>query len=89
MNDILVEQKEEKDTGWVFSVDVDGRTHTVTVPKEYYKKLTEGKETPESLVNRSFEFLLAREPKKSILKEFELPVIQHYFPEYETETALV
>jgi len=33
-------------------------------------------------VRRSFAFLLAREPRESILREFELPVIARYFPEY-------
>jgi hypothetical protein len=31
------------------------------------------------------EFLLEREPKESILTEFELPLIGRYFPEYEPE----
>jgi hypothetical protein len=35
------------------------------------------------LVRRSFEFLLQRESKESILPEFELSVIQSYFPEYD------
>jgi len=34
---------------------------------------------------RSFEFLLAREPKESILPEFDLPLIGRYFSEYERE----
>ena len=33
----------------------------------------------------SFRFLLAREPKESILSRFELPVIERYFPEYPEE----
>jgi hypothetical protein len=33
-------------------------------------------------VRRSFEFLLAREPKESILRSFDLPVIGRYFPEF-------
>lgn len=40
-------------------------------------------EKPEDLVRRSFEFLLAREAKESILREFDLSVIQRYFPEYD------
>jgi hypothetical protein len=40
-------------------------------------------QTPEELVRRSFEFLLQRECKESILREFELSVIQRYFPEYD------
>lgn len=34
------------------------------------------------LLRRSFEFLLAREPKEAILKEFDLRDIDRYFPEY-------
>jgi hypothetical protein len=58
--------------------------HTVTLRKDYYSKLTDGKISPEELIRRSFEFLLEREPKESILSSFELPVIQRYFPEYES-----
>jgi hypothetical protein len=36
-------------------------------------------------VRRSFEFLLEREPKESILARFDLSVISRYFPEYEDE----
>ena len=36
----------------------------------------------ERLIEVSFEFLLEREPKESILRAFELPVIERYFPEY-------
>ena len=43
---------------------------------------------PEDLVRRSFEFLLEREPRTSILREFDLPVIGRYFPEYEREIRL-
>jgi len=38
--------------------------------------------TAEALVAASFEFLLENEPKESILRRFELPVIERYFPEY-------
>jgi len=37
----------------------------------------------EDLVRRSFEFLLEREPPGSILRRFDLAVIQRYFPEYD------
>jgi hypothetical protein len=39
----------------------------------------------EKLIERSFEFLLEREPKESILARFDLSVIGRYFPEYERE----
>jgi hypothetical protein len=58
-------------------------THTVTLNPAYYQKLTGGRVTPEVLVKRSFEFLLERESNTSILRTFDLPVIGHYFPEYE------
>ncbi len=41
-----------------------------------------GKSTTERLVEASFEFLLEREPKESILRSFNLSDIEHYFPEY-------
>jgi hypothetical protein len=37
----------------------------------------------EDLVRESFRFLLDREPKESILREFRLSVITRYFPDYE------
>ena len=39
----------------------------------------------ERLIAASFEFLLEREPKESILSRFDLPVIGRYFPGYERE----
>ena len=60
-------------------------THHVTLKQEDYARLTGGKTEPEELVRRSFEFLLEREPKESILKRFDLSVISRYFPEYERE----
>ncbi len=39
---------------------------------------------PEDLVEASFRFLLDRESKESILKEFDLAVIPRYFPEYDS-----
>jgi hypothetical protein len=58
-------------------------THSVTVSPSYYEKLTDGQMTAETLVKKSFEFLLERESNTSILSSFDLPVIGQYFPEYE------
>ncbi|MGB6200235.1 MAG: hypothetical protein WBF35_11860 [Candidatus Acidiferrales bacterium] len=60
-------------------------THCVTLKPEDFQRLTAGKATPQQLVRRSFEFLLKREPKESILARFDLAVIARYFPEYENE----
>jgi hypothetical protein len=60
-------------------------THDVTVSPNDYTRLANGKIELEELVSRSFEFLLEREPKESILTHFDLSVIGRYFPEYERE----
>jgi hypothetical protein len=80
---VSVQQMDDK----TFEVTVTGTTattHTVTVEPDYCKKLTAGRVPAETLVEKSFAFLLAREPNTSILRSFELPVIGRYFPEYET-----
>jgi hypothetical protein len=67
-------------------IEVGSRTtHDVTVSPTDYARLTDGKIEPEELVRRSFEFLLEREPKESILARFDLSVISRYFPEYERD----
>lgn len=62
-------------------------SHKVTVPDELYQKLTNGKISKVDCVKSAFRFLLDREPKESILRQFDLPVISHYFPEFEKEFA--
>jgi hypothetical protein len=69
-----------------FEVTVESRsttTHRVIVTPQVYQKLTDGEVPAETLVEKSFEFLLQRESNTSILRSFELPVIGRYFPEYE------
>lgn len=56
--------------------------HVVNVPEGYVSQLDlEGCDL-EKLVGESFLFLLEREPKESIMRRFEISVIEHYFPEY-------
>jgi hypothetical protein len=67
-------------------VDTDSESsHRVTLNAEHYNRLTSGKIEAQELVRRSFQFLLQREPKESILGSFDLQVIARYFPEYERE----
>jgi hypothetical protein len=78
------------EAGTFLVVVTEGRTrssHEVVLDDAYYRRLTAGRVAPEELVRRSFEFLLEREPKESILTTFRLPVIARYFPEYEREIA--
>ncbi len=72
---------------FVVTVNVaDGQTtHRVTVPESFSRPLLSGSRSLEDLVRVSFEFLLEREPKESIMKEFDVTVISRYFPEYEDE----
>jgi hypothetical protein len=58
--------------------------HTVQVSRAELDRLGKGR-SPEDLVRDSFHFLLDREPKESILREFKLSVIGRYFPEYGRE----
>ncbi len=77
--------------GWACRVTVgDGRgtsEHRVTVRHGDLVRLAPGAADPVALVRASFEFLLEREPKESILGAFDLPVIGRYYPEYEREIA--
>jgi hypothetical protein len=63
-------------------------THFVTLDDKYYEKLTHKKIKKEELIKKSFEFLLQREPKESILRRFDLKVISRYFTEYERIISL-
>jgi hypothetical protein len=76
----------ESADGHVAEVTVQGppvTTHRVRVSRAENERY--GGEDVAALVKRSFEFLLAREPNTSILREFDLSTIERYFPEYARE----
>lgn len=79
----------EEPDGWICTVfvgDDPGRTtHEVTVARDDLERLAPGAVEPSDLVRASFDFLLAREPRDSILRAFSLPVIGKYFPGYPAE----
>jgi hypothetical protein len=72
-----------------FRVDVIEETtkssHRVTLKAEDYTRLSAGKIEAREFVRKSFEFLLEREPKESILTRFDLMEIGRYFPAFERE----
>ena len=71
-----------------YEVVIDGppeTTHRVHMSQAYYRKLCGGQVTHEWVLVQSFRFLLEREPNTAILREFDLPVIGEYFPEFERE----
>lgn len=81
----MIKVKKKSEHKFIVTVEEKGtRTqHTVSLDDEYYQKLTGGRMTKEELIRDSFEFLLEREPKESILSKFNLKVISQYFPEFE------
>lgn len=76
--------------GWSCTVQVtepNGQTrHCVDLSQRDFDALkAEKATTPEELVKKSFEFLLERESKEQILRQFSLPMISRYFPDYPAE----
>ena len=57
-------------------------THSVTISDAIHTQLTNGKISKETLLEKSFEFLLEREPNTSILSQFKIEVISKYFPDF-------
>lgn len=82
---IAVSVRESGD-GHVADVTVKDRettTHRVRISRAERERYDGGDVA--DLVKRSFEFMLAREPNSSILREFDLSTIERYFPEYVRE----
>jgi len=71
------------DSKYRVTVEEDGTKteHEVTVTAADVARYAPGS-SAEALLAASFAFLLENEPKESILRRFELPVIERYFPEY-------
>jgi hypothetical protein len=89
MERILVRRITKTEVEWRFEVQVgDAHNHTahvVTLGQGYWQKFASRYSRPEDLIAASFHFLLGREPKESILFQFDLSLISKYFPEYEEE----
>ena len=76
----MIIKKIDKDN---FKVIIDSNKFKVNLDDDYWQKLTKGKISKEKLIEASFKFLLEREPISAILSEFNLKLIQKYFPEFE------
>ena len=59
--------------------------HRVTMSSRTSHDLTQGVASPERCIEAAFRFLLDREPKESILSQFDVTVISRYFPEFPRE----
>jgi hypothetical protein len=79
---------EAHDGGWRCTVvvgDDPGATqHEVFVDRATLDDLAPAA-TPEMLVTESFAFLLERESRESVMREFELPIIGRFFADYPDE----
>lgn len=86
---IGVERTATQPDGWRFLVRVsgaDGATeHEVTLAKGDCERLAGAALSPEALVEKTFEFLLARESNRAIFRQFDLAIVSRYFPEFEAE----
>ncbi len=60
-------------------------THVVRMSQEYYRELCGATVTHEWVIVQAFNFLLERESNTEILPEFDLHVINRYFPEFEDD----
>ncbi len=83
----MIEVKKINEQEYVVTIKEENSSseHLVTLDEEYYRELTDGKISKAVLIKRSFEVLLKKEPKESILSKFNLRIINNYFPEYENE----
>lgn len=88
MAEIEVQRRDVEQFMSSFEVTVtEGPTsthHHVTLSGADYERLASG-ERPETFVRRCFEFLLAREPKESILPSFDVSEIARLFRGFERE----
>ena len=90
MSQIEVSRSEQDPSVTRFHVrvtDDDGSAteHEVTSTSADLERLASGYPSPEAFVHASFEFLLERERKESILRTFDISQIATYFPEYDRE----
>ena len=83
--EILI-QKNDNNTFAVSIESSDNSNHIVTLNDDIHFEMTKGIKSKEELIFFSFKFLLERENNTSILSNFNLEIIQNYFPEYKNET---
>lgn len=89
--EIEVTRAAETDQALEFDVTVreaDGHSaHRMTLSRADLADLRGEAEDPEGFVRDCFEFLLAREPKESIMSRFDVRDIGRYFPEFREQIS--
>ena len=82
--EILIKKNDDN----TFAVSIESSInshHIVTLNDDIHNEMTKGFKSKEELILFSFKFLLERENNASILSNFNLEIIQNYFPEYKNE----
>ena len=79
-----IEANNKRDHFLVKIEDHNRTEHKVTLNNDLYEEFSNGR-SKEQFINDCFRFLLEREPKESILKEFNIEIIGKYFPEWKDE----
>lgn len=85
MADINIQSETQQNGSWSYQVQVDSRNYSVTLSQSDYDQWTQGKVSPQQIIEAAFEFLLEREPASSIMSQFDCSVIRRYFPEVDRE----
>ena len=78
----------KKNDNNTFAVSIENSVnsnHIVTLNDDIHFEMTKGIKSKTELILFSFKFLLERENNTSILSNFNLEIIQNYFPEYKNE----
>lgn len=79
----MIKISEISKTLYEVTVNNDGESkHLVTLTEKDYKNISGKKVNQIELIEASFIFLMERESNQSILREFNITIIQKYFPEY-------
>ena len=78
----------KKNDNNTFAVSIESSinsNHIVTLNDDIHNEMAKGFKSKEELILFSFKFLLERENNTSILSNFNLEIIQNYFPEFKKE----
>ena len=88
-DNIFVKKIDDLGDRWLIeaavSMGTDRVEYRITLPKDYWQKITGGKVQPAKLIEETFKFLLKHEPKETILRKFHLSQVKDFYPDYENE----
>lgn len=92
MEPVRIVEIENTKNGWRAVVEVgredvdDNITYNVNLDADTFERITQDADTtPETFIEATFRFLLEREPKESILREFDVDDIVQYYPNFEQQ----